>query len=1126
MCQANQNQLLTSRCGQFILCVVLLSCFAWLPVTSSADQIALRQLNAGQTVERRMLGGETHDYQIDLPAGHFLRVVADQRGIDLSLMFFSPRGQKLSETDSLNSTQGFEIAAVGAEESGSYRLRVESSSKNVPPGNYELKLETLRPITEPDQQWLSAQQAYDEGMQLYARATAETLPQAEQKFAEALRIWQVIEDQVMVTHTLYYLAGTYQRLGKTQQAFFHSSNALQLVRTSADRREEAAALTNLANLLTELGESRKALQYYEESLIHWRAFKDVYGEARALRNLALVNTQLGDPRLALERFAQARVVWQQLGNRPQLATTLLNAGGAYETLGEWQHALENFTQARAIYQEIDDRRNIATSFASLGAVYLKLGETRQAIDHFQNALTLRRALGVHRAEAVTLGDLGLAEVQQQNYSQALDYYQQALKLMREAADHRGEAQILQRLGELQAQLNEPAKAKGYFEQALPLLRSAGDLNNEAVVLTSLAKLRLAAGASQPAVDNLQKALTLLRQSGNRTDEAETLYTLALAERARGDLTAARQQSAAAITKIEAVRAGVINKQLRTSYFATAQKYYQLDIDLLMQTHRAQPNADFAAQALHASERARARSLLEELAEARADIRRGADAALLVRERELQQLLNAKGERQLQLTSQRGNETSLKELRQELNALETEYQQLQTKIRQSSPHYAALTQPQPLSLAEIQQTLDAETVLLEFALGEERSYLWAVTKDALASYELPPQAQINNAALELQRLLTARGVRVNGETLLQQRTRLERADSQLPAAARALSQLLLAPIAERLRKDWAKRTLLVVADGALQYVPFAMLPAPEESGRVGDGATGGRGDGASQSAIRNPQSAIPLIVDHEVVSLPSVSALAELRKEVSGRAPAPKLLAVLADPVFSRADAQARAQTPVASSARARSLQHEAEAPALKVGRFSIQRLPYTRQEAERIYALAPGNDNFKALDFKATRTLALSPELGQYRYLHFATHGLLDSENPTLSALAFSLVDEKGTAQDGFLRAHELYNLNLPADLVVLSACQTGLGKAYKGEGLVGLTRGFMYAGAARVVVSLWNVNDRATAELMEKFYTRLLKDGQRPAAALRAAQVEMWQQKQWQSPYYWAGFGLQGEWR
>jgi CHAT domain-containing protein len=152
--------------------------------------------------------------------------------------------------------------------------------------------------------------------------------------------------------------------------------------------------------------------------------------------------------------------------------------------------------------------------------------------------------------------------------------------------------------------------------------------------------------------------------------------------------------------------------------------------------------------------------------------------------------------------------------------------------------------------------------------------------------------------------------------------------------------------------------------------------------------------------------------------------------------------------------------------------------------------------------------------------------LSKYRYVHFATHGYLDTERPDLSAVVLSLVDNQGKPQDGFLRAHEIYNLNLPAELVVLSACQTGLGKEIKGEGLVGLTRGFMYAGARRVVVSLWNVNDKATADLMTKFYEKMLNQNERPAAALRSAQVEMWKQKQWKSPYYWAPFTLQGEWR
>ena len=254
----------------------------------------------------------------------------------------------------------------------------------------------------------------------------------------------------------------------------------------------------------------------------------------------------------------------------------------------------------------------------------------------------------------------------------------------------------------------------------------------------------------------------------------------------------------------------------------------------------------------------------------------------------------------------------------------------------------------------------------------------------------------------------------------------------------------------------------------------------------------------------------------------------MRKEISDRKPAAKTLAVFADPVFTREEARTRNKSNkkifANQLAQSREIVHENEK--VTAGNLSIQPLPFTRQEADQILALVPNADNLRFTDFKATRAAALNPVLSQYQYLHFATHGLIDSERPGLSALVLSLVDEAGNPQDGFLRAHEIYNLKLPAELVVLSACQTGLGKEVKGEGLIGLTRGFMYAGAARVVVSLWSVNDKATADLMTIFYRQMLKENQRPAAALRAAQIEMWKQKQWQAPYYWAAFVLQGEWR
>jgi len=287
--------------------------------------------------------------------------------------------------------------------------------------------------------------------------------------------------------------------------------------------------------------------------------------------------------------------------------------------------------------------------------------------------------------------------------------------------------------------------------------------------------------------------------------------------------------------------------------------------------------------------------------------------------------------------------------------------------------------------------------------------------------------------------------------------------------------------------------------------------------------------------RRPVAFTPLIADHEIVSLPSASSLAALRRELAGRAPAPKTVAVIADPVFEESDERIKknggnVSTPNDKQAERGGAGQEVFRSALEVSAADaqqrLQRLIFSRREADEITALTRAGMSFKALDFKANRATALGPDLSSYRIIHFATHGLLNSLHPELSGVVLSLVDEDGRAQDGFLRLHDIYNMKLGADLVVLSACKTGLGKDIKGEGLVGLTRGFLYAGAPRVVASLWKVDDRATAELMKLFYQRMLRDGLRPAAALRRAQIDIQKQPRWAAPYYWAGFTLQGEWK
>jgi CHAT domain-containing protein len=257
----------------------------------------------------------------------------------------------------------------------------------------------------------------------------------------------------------------------------------------------------------------------------------------------------------------------------------------------------------------------------------------------------------------------------------------------------------------------------------------------------------------------------------------------------------------------------------------------------------------------------------------------------------------------------------------------------------------------------------------------------------------------------------------------------------------------------------------------------------------------------------------------------------LRRELAARQPAAHTVAVLADPVFERDDPRVQlttegGQAVAAEQSRPTEISQALRDVAMDNNQGSIPRLFASRAEADYIKEVAPRGEVFVALGFAASRATAMGPELRQYRIIHFATHGLLDSERPELSGIALSLVDEQGRPQNGFLRLQDIYNLNLPADLVVLSACNTGLGKRVKGEGLIGLTRGFMYAGTASVMASLWKVDDEATAELMGHFYRVMLKEGRPPAAALREAQLFIWRQKRWSAPYYWAGFVLQGEYQ
>jgi CHAT domain-containing protein len=673
-----------------------------------------------------------------------------------------------------------------------------------------------------------------------------------------------------------------------------------------------------------------------------------------------------------------------------------------------------------------------------------------------------------------LTNLGAALALNGDLEKAMEAYQSAYEIQLRLKNQRGQGLTLQKRGEAHALRDEKDQALSDFNRALVAWKAVKDLRGEAATLEDIARV----------------------------------------ERDRGNLAAAKARSDEAIQIIENLRTDISSRQLRTSYLATRENYFELDIDLKMQDSKPGKSEGVAA-ALESSERARARGLLDSLSEARigrVETFQTTDAQLTVLLKQRQTLsdnLSAKAWARTSLLTGSYSRLQLALIEKEIDEITARYEQVETAIRARTPQFSSLIKPKPALLNQIQQQLDNDTLLLEFSLGNERSYVWAVTANSINGIRLPPRAEIDKPAKRIVQALADRKRTVEGESEGQWQRRREQSDKEFNTASAELSDKIIRPLASLL----GTKRLVIVADGALQLVSFAALPLP--------------GDTTAE-----PRR---LVDDHEIVYEPSASVLALQRSELAGRKRAPHAVVILADPVFAIDDPRLAAFTERNPS---QNVQPKPKGYALTqiatrkgdVSRaledIGLERFPRLRSsaiEAEKIVDVAPKGESKAALNFDASREAALSRELSQYRIVHFATHAVVNYEHPELSGIVLSLVDRRGQPRDGYLRLHDVYNLHLPADLIVLSACQTGIGKEIKGEGLIALTRGFMYAGAERVVASLWKVDDVATAQLMTEFYKQIFSNGQRPAAALRIAQLKLAKRH---SPADWAGFVLQGEWK
>jgi CHAT domain-containing protein/Tfp pilus assembly protein PilF len=978
------------------------------------------ELRTGGELQAALDRGHVHTYRLPLEAGRFLRLQVEQLGVDVELSLRDSNGELLLTADRLTFDRGPELLMVVAESSGTHSLDV-AAFPGSGPGRYEARIEALQPASDRDRRAADTYRRFLE---------ARSLPRKDRLrvWGDALAVWRRLGEPILEGEVLFMMGRDHHLHAEYRLAVAPQRQAAAAFARGGDRRWEALASSGLGATLLARGDVEEALEVYRTALRVAREMEDVRTVVAILNGLALAHLRLGE---------------------------------IQEGLSQYQAALEILPE--------DDRATRPHVLHNLGVFHSVLFHDHE---RGKELLTAARDLwhdtpGHRQWKARTLSQLARIAEEQGRSEEARTYIEQALAV-REGLDPCGRATHLARLGLLEEVDGDRDAADSRLAEAYEVLEETACPRNDVTVHLVAALIAERRDDHETALARYERARRLAVTQGDRTRLAESLTGIAKAERALGRDREALYASRAALSILEQVRPTLLREDLRTAYFATAQDRFDFQIDLLTELGARE-------EAWATAERARAQALRDLLLEAGVGLRQSADPDLAAREQTLQRRLKVLEKGLLDSAPEPSAET-LEARRRQIDSWVEELETVRGEIRRRSPAFAAVSQPEPISLAEAQrELLDDDTLLLEYRLGEEASWLWAITRGSFDGFVLPPRTEIEDVAREAARW--TRSLQWPGRT---------------PPPLCELSRTILGPVADALEG----RRLVVVPDGVLEELSFAALPHPIDSTDPADCS-----------------DAEPLVASHEIVHLPSAAALLAQRRRLAGREPVAGWLAMVADPVYGPDDARLGRR----SGPRPALL---TELPAARFGR-----LPHSGQEAAAILAGLPRSKTFAVTGLDASKETVTGGSLARHRIVHFATHGVLNPEQPLLSFLALSHVSAGGRPVDGELYAHEIYDLELPAELVVLSACDTALGRQVRGEGLVsGLPRAFLYAGAARVLVSLWPVQDRSTRDLMELFYRGLVEAGLPPGRALQDAQRSLW--RAGRPPHQWAGFVLQGDWR
>ncbi|HEX7333356.1 MAG TPA: CHAT domain-containing protein [Pyrinomonadaceae bacterium] len=1118
------------------------------------------------TLNRTVKEKATDTFTFDLAANQYARLIITPNGINLFVKIVASDPSLPVKYENHTGLRTPLFISIVTTVRSTYTVEVRARDNCLLLGEYSIRLDQPHNPTPIEEKQALATSLIVEGNRKQLATDDQARREALEKYEAAVKLWQEIGDDFELANAFQQMGRTYAKLRNLSAAVerynlaldLHKNNepavaytlldlaeayyvnrdratalskyddALKAFREAGDRIGEILAQAGIGIIYMDQNRWQEALEVQQSVRELSRNEGNRCGEMRAFNALGGVYDNLLRPDEAMHSYQAALDGWHKLGDLRQEGNTFNNIGLLYDSWGQWNEAFTSYKNALDLLDQaqkqpeanLDDiRRKRASLLLNLGALYVGLGDYETGLGVLKESLSHRDPGGAGR----TLMWLGYSHALKGDSAEALKYCELALEQLDKDSGPAAETYTV--MGMAYLEKDQALRAIDYFKKALEIQQNPKqpDLKAQAITLDKLGRAYLASGDLGSARQELERARSLWHNFRDSNGEAMSLGQLARVESAAGNLELAVRHVEHAIRLVEPLRTNLFNQQLRASYYADKVDYFELLTDLHMRLEKSGSQGAHVVAAFEAGERQRARSLLDIL-DANIDPGKLTDrklAELIHKRRSLQRTIILNSARQSELrqfllkfktkpSENSGNQTAETEhklfaLDRELTQLISERQHVEQTIKSDFRRYSALMAPEPLSAEQIKSLLDDDTLLLQFSLGQERSYLWLVTPDDVSGFPLSGRAAIEEKAQNLINALRNSEPR-RGESAAALRARRAR---ELPAylsEATKLSQMLFGRVADRLNK----KRLVIVADGALLHLPFSALPMP-------------RGTSDNGSTV----ASTPLVLAHEIVNLPSASALQLLRQTTRPKK-FPLTVAVFSDPVFERDDTRIpilgrrnQASQPSSNNSLSRLLRDFEELGS------NPPRLQATAVEAQAILQFAPRATARLESGFRANRKNLADKQLAQYRIVHLATHAMIDEHNPELSGIVLSLYDQQGQFhQEGYLRLTDIYELNLPIDLVVLSACRTALGKRVRGEGLISLTRAFMFAGASRVIASLWRVDDEVTAELMKRFYEGLLKDGLMPAEALKAAQISMWKDPRWHHPYFWSGFVLQGDWR